>query len=142
MYEHQYQMRVRYRDVDFLGVVYYSRYLEYFEAARDEMMRDLGLPYGEFEEQGYAMPVVEAHCVYHKSAHFDEMLTIVSRITEMPQARLRIEYEIYRKNENMPLTTGYTTHAFIKKSGQAVRPPKHFVDLIRERMSKEKFGNN
>jgi len=141
MYEHQHQLRVRYRDVDFLGVVYYSRYLEYFEAARDEMMRDLGLPYGEFEEQGYAMPVVEAHCVYHQSAHFDELLTIFSRITEMPQARLKIEYEIFRPDEKTPLATGYTIHAFIKKSGPAIRPPKSFVDLIRNKILKEELGN-
>lgn len=135
MYEHRYQFRIRYRDVDYLGVVYYSRYLEYFEAARDEMMRDIGLPYSEFEQRGYAMPVVEAHCVYHKSAHFDEMLTVISQIAEMPSARLKIDYEIFYDIKEAPLVSGYTVHAFINKAGQAVRPPNFFRQLLQSKLS-------
>jgi acyl-CoA thioester hydrolase len=134
MYKHQYQLRVRYRDVDAMSVVYYSRYLEYFEAARNEMMRDMGLPYGKFEEMGYAMPVVEAHCVYQKSAHFDDQLTILSRITELPQPCLKIQYEIFRTGELIPLVTGYTIHAFIKNNGRAVRPPKIFCEFLKNRL--------
>lgn len=134
MYRHRYQFRVRYRDVDYLGVVYYSHYLEYFEAARDEMMRALGMPYSEFERNGYAMPVVEAHCVYQKSAHFDELLTIISRISAPPSARLKIDYEIIRENEETVLASGYTVHAFINKAGKAVRPPHFFRQLLQARL--------
>ncbi|HPC35418.1 MAG TPA: thioesterase family protein [Candidatus Marinimicrobia bacterium] len=136
MLEHRYQLRVRYSSVDQLGVVYYSRYLEYFEAARDEIMRSIGLPYSQFEREGYAMPVVEVHCVYHRSAHFDELLTIISRISEMPTARLRIDYEILRENESQPIVTGYTIHAFVNQSGKAVRPPQFFTKLLEAQLLK------
>ena len=136
MLEHRYQLRVRYSNVDQLGVVYYSRYLEYFEAARDEIMRAIGLPYSQFEQAGYAMPVVEAHCVYHRGAHFDDLLTIISRISAMPTARLRIDYEILRENESQPLVSGYTIHAFVNQSGKAVRPPQFFIKLLAAQMSK------
>jgi len=135
MFEHCDKLRVRYRDVDYLGVVYYSRYLEYFEVARDEMMRAIGIPYSEFEQKGYAMPVVEVHCIYQKSAHFDEVLTIISRITEMPLARLKIGYTIFRENEDEILVSGYTVHAFINKDGRPVRPPNFFRQLLQAKLA-------
>jgi acyl-CoA thioester hydrolase len=136
MFEHSHQLRVRYRDVDAMGIVYYSHYLEYFEAARDEMMRDIGLPYGEFERQGFAMPVVEAHCTYHQGARFDDLLTVVSRIVVKPQARLKIEYEIFRPENDNPIVSGFTVHAFTKiETGRPVKPPRLFLDLLDRKMS-------
>ncbi|HPY01477.1 MAG TPA: hypothetical protein P5028_06420, partial [Candidatus Marinimicrobia bacterium] len=76
------------------------------------------------------------HCVYHRSAHFDDLLTIISRISAMPTARLRIDYEILRENESQPLVSGYTIHAFVNQSGKAVRPPQFFLKLLAAQMSK------
>jgi len=53
--------RVPYADTDRLGVVYYANYLVYFERGRGQLMRDAGLPYGELERRGFALPVIEAH---------------------------------------------------------------------------------
>lgn len=135
MFEHCYQLRVRYKDIDYLGVVYYSRYFEYFEAARDEMMRSLGLPYSEFEQRGYAMPVVEAQCYYHRGARFDDDLIVFSRITEMPHSRLKIDYEICTLDTQVKIVSGYTIHAFINQSGKAVRPPSFFLQLLAPKLS-------
>jgi len=133
MISHTYQFRVRYRDVDYLGVVYYSRYLEYFEAARDELMRALGMPYSVFEASGIAMPVVEVNCRYLRGARFDELLTVASKITEFPGARLRIDYSITGEIEPCQIATGYTVHAFINQSHKAVKPPGPFIRLVREK---------
>ena len=43
-----------------MGVVYYARYLEYFEQARTELLNDIGLIVTEIEDAGFYMPVVEA----------------------------------------------------------------------------------
>lgn len=130
MLTHRCNIKVRYRDIDYLGTVYYSRYLEYFEVARDEMMTALGMPYSEFEKEGYAMPVVEAHCVYHHGAEFDEVLDIHSRIKDMPTARLRIDYSINSAIDGRLIAEGYTVHAFVNKQKKAVRPPQFFIALL------------
>ena len=130
MLTHRCSIRVRYRDIDYLGTVYYSRYLEYFEVARDELMAALGLPYSEFEKRGYAMPVVEAYCVYHHGAVFDEQLLIESRLTTLPTARLRIDYTITSAEDERLIADGYTIHAFVNQQRRAVRPPQFFMALL------------
>ncbi len=133
MFEHVHEIRIRYRDIDYLGTVYYSRYLEYFEVARDEMMWALGLPYSLFEKEGYAMPVVEAHCVYRHGAVFDELLRIRSCINDLPTSRLRIDYSITSADDGLLIVEGYTVHAFINREKKAVRPPRFFLDLLKSK---------
>jgi len=57
---HETKIRVRYKDTDRMGVVYYGNYLTYFEIGRAELMRDLGFPYSAFESDGYSLVVTEA----------------------------------------------------------------------------------
>ena len=58
----KHEVRVPYAHVDQMGVVYYANYLVYFEMARSEMLREAGMPYGDLEEKGLRLPVVEARC--------------------------------------------------------------------------------
>ena len=56
--------RVIYGDTDQMGVVYYANYLRWFESGRSELLRQIGLPYGKIEEQGFHFPVTEVSCRY------------------------------------------------------------------------------
>ena len=62
MIEYNYCTRVYYRDVDQMGIVYYTRYLEYFEAARTELLRSVGFDVTKIEKMGYFLPVISCHC--------------------------------------------------------------------------------
>ena len=130
MISFKYKLRVRYRDIDYMGIVYYSRYFEYFEAARTEMLREVGVPYNEFEETGYSLPVVKAHCEYHSGAKFDDVLVITCQIFEFPGARIRIDYSIRSEDSERIIAEGYTIHAFMKLRGRAVKPPAYFVNAF------------
>ena len=124
------KLRVRYADTDMMGFCYYANYLRWFEIGRTEMLRENGLPYAEIEQQGYALPVLEAHCKYHKPAYYDEQVTITSRLRERARATLKIEYEVHNASSEL-LATGYTTHTFITKKGKAARPPQVFREFIK-----------
>ena len=52
MITHDTQIRVIYRDTDKMGVVYHANYIVFYEAARNEMFRAIGLPYTLLEQQG------------------------------------------------------------------------------------------
>ena len=58
------------------------------------------------------------------------MVTIVSRMEELPSVRVRLDYEVYARGEK--LVTGHTLHAFINRQGEPVRPPTVFVEKMRE----------
>lgn len=131
MIEHSTHVRVRYADTDQMGFAYYANYLVWFEVGRTEMLRACGMPYSLIEKKGAALPVLEAHCKYRKSARYDQMLRIVSRLRELPRVTLRIDYEIFDEADQL-LVEGYTTHAFINQQGRPVRPPQAFMERIKE----------
>ena len=125
---HSLDIRVAYADTDQMGMVYYSNYLVWFERGRTELLREAGLTYAEIEKEGVYLPVVEAHCNYKQSARYDDVITVVSRIPEIPRSVLTIEYEV--KLEDAILAFGYTKHTFINKEGRPVKPPKKVVERI------------
>jgi len=123
--------RVPYADTDQMGFVYYANYLVMFERARNEQMRQMGLPYREMEAMGQGMPVVEARVKYHRPAKYDDVVRIEAQCTWNGGARLTVEYKVYRDDEL--LAEGTTTHAFMSlKTGRPERPCQAFVDKFKD----------
>jgi len=132
------QIRVRYADTDQMKMVYYAKMFEYFEQGRSDLLRYIGLPYPEIEAMGYYLPVVEAHAKYLKSARYDDLLTVKTVLREKPQARVRIEYEIFNHDAKEPLAGGYTVHTFVNAStGKPTRAPDRFIEALSEAFSQK-----
>jgi len=131
MLENNTRIRVRYADTDNMGFSYYANYLVWFEVGRTEMLREIGLPYAELERQGVALPVLEAYCKYHRPALYDQLLRVASRMEKFPGASLRIDYEVFNEDDQL-LARGYTVHAFINSAGKPVRPPRAFLNKLKE----------
>ena len=102
------EIRVRYAESDQMGVAYYSNYFIWFEVARSELMRQFGVPYGEWEKSGLFLPVSECYCKYVMPAHYDEVLEIRCWIAEIRTRAVRFEYEILR--DSTLLARGHTVH--------------------------------
>jgi acyl-CoA thioester hydrolase len=103
------RIRVRYKDTDTMSVVYYGNYLTYFEVGRVEYLREKNLPMSLVNERIH-MPVVEAFVKYVKPAKLDDLLEVVSRVSERRRASFTFAYEI--RNEARELVaTGFTRHA-------------------------------
>ncbi len=96
MIVHEIQLRPRYAETDQMGYVYYSRYAEYFEVARTEFVRRLGIPYAVLEkEYGIWLPVYYLKIRYLHPAFYDEVLTIRTYLKEIPKVRITFEHEIF-----------------------------------------------
>jgi len=117
---YQCDVRIPYADVDQMGFVYYANYLVYFEVARNELLREAGIPYTQMEDAGVRLPVVEAHCEYQLPAKYDDLITICSECLPFDGVRLRIRYEVYR--DKTLLMTGYTHHVCMSPAGKVMRP--------------------
>ena len=119
------QLRVRYAETDKMAVVYHANYAQYFEVARTEMFRELGLTYATMEANGIMLPLVDLYCRYHRPAHYDELLTIEVTVEEMPAVKIKFNYKIYNE-QNELLTDGYTTLVFIDmKTNRPTRMPEN-----------------
>lgn len=126
-----YQMKVFYKDVDQMGIVYYSRYLEYFEAARTEMLSSIGLDYDKVEEKGAMLPVIEAHVEYKKGAVFGQNITIHTSIISRPKVRMKFNYKVTPADSDDVLVSGYTTHAFTNVDGKPIKAPLYIRNLLK-----------
>lgn len=124
--------RVIYGDLDAMGIVYYANYLRLFERGRGHLIRSRGLPYREIENRGFALPVTEAYCHYHRSAQYDDLLLIDTEITQIRRASMRFEYEIFKQDDDdsTPLATGHTIHACINQDNRIVRVPDFIVNTL------------
>ena len=119
------EVRVRYADTDKMGVVYYSNYAVFYEVARTELFRSLGLPYSLLEEQGVALPVVELISHYHKSARYDDLLTVEATIENKPTAKITFKYRVLDE-KGVLLNDGETTLVFLNmKTGRPMRMPEN-----------------
>lgn len=130
MYTSQTFLRVRYSETDQMGYVYYGHYAAYFEVARVESLRQLGLTYKALEDMGIMMPVLENHSVYLAPALYDDQLKIETTIREKPGVRIRFEYAISNEAGRI-IHRGETLLTFVNKTtGRPCRPPQVFMKVL------------
>ncbi len=130
MYISETFLRVRYGETDQMGYVYYGNYASYFEVARVESLRQLGMTYKELEDKGVMMPVLENKSKFIAPALYDDKLKIVTTIREKPGVRIRFEYEITNE-EGKVIHQGETLLAFVnKENGRPCRPPEDFNKVL------------
>lgn len=91
-------VRVYYEDTDAGGVVYHSNYINFFERARTEFMRQLGYELDELaNDQGIIFVVRSLNCDYLKAAKFNHELFVSAEIIEAGKTRIKFEQKITRK---------------------------------------------
>ena len=134
MIRYYHPIKVYYKDIDQMGIVYYSRYFEFFEEARTEMLSSIGLDYSNVEENGAMLPVIEAHCEYKKGATFSQDLIVKTYIRELPKVKIKFEYKICPAGSNEILLTGYTVHACTNLKGKPVKMPKYIRKILQDNL--------
>lgn len=125
-------IRVRYGETDQMGYVYYGNYAQYFEVARVELFRSIGLPYKQLEQNNVMMPVTKLECFYHHPAHYDEMLKIVTSIPTIPDGvRIEFSYKIYNESELL-IHEGNTTLVFVNMiNNKPCRAPEILIEKLK-----------
>lgn len=104
-YQHVHQLRVRYAETDQMGFVYYGIYAQYYEVARVEALRHLGVQYASIErDHGIWMPVMNMNVRFLRPARYDDLLSIHTTIPTLPDWEIKFRYEI--KNEQGVLLNG------------------------------------
>ena len=124
------KIRVRYGETDKMGFVYYGNYPLYFEVGRTNLIRNLGLTYKDIENSGVLMPVHHLSINYIKPGKYDELLTIKTYLKELPEVRIKFDYEIFNE-QNELITTGETTLFFMNsKTMKPMKAPDVLLSVI------------
>ena len=130
MLESEVKIRVRYKETDNMGVVHHSNYVNYYEVARTEMMRERGLTYKEMEARGVMLPVHDIRITYLAPAYYDDLLTVRIRLAERPGVKLRFLHEVYNEAGEL-INTGEVVLVFVHAdTRRPMRAPRWFLDLF------------
>ncbi|WP_299335634.1 thioesterase family protein [uncultured Psychroserpens sp.] len=106
------QFRVRYGETDQMGVVYHGNYAQYFEMGRTEWLRKMGFSYRKMEEDGIMLPVISLSINYKKSACYDDLIKVKTKLVKKPAVKIEFDYEILNENDEI-LATGNSVLAFM-----------------------------
>ena len=93
----EHAVRIYWEDTDAGGIVFYANYLQFFERARTEWLRALGIgQHALREETGGMFVVSETTVKYHRPAQLDDLLRVTARLSEGGRASLVIAQQAWR----------------------------------------------
>jgi len=123
-------VRVPFYDTDALGVVHHANYLRYFEDGRVDWFRKRGVAYGSGLGASLHLAAVESHEHYRSAAHFDDLLVVCVRITELQRISLRFAYTIERQADGVRIADGETLHACVSDAFRLKRLPPAVREVL------------
>jgi acyl-CoA thioester hydrolase len=126
MIEYNYSFRVKYPDTDQMGTMHHSNYVKYYETARWELFRSLGISYKSVEDAGFMLPVIRMNFYFIKTTSYDELLTVKTTLKEIKGVRIWFKYELYNEMKEL-INEAETELAFVKKETWKPSPAPDFV---------------
>jgi len=123
--------RVRYSEVDKMGVAHNKNYFEWFEIGRTEYCRQKNIPYKSIEDQGYYLVVVEAFCKYKKPLRYDEKFKIRVFLKEITSKKVIFGYELVNRKEKKLIASGYTVHIATNSKAKVCSLPPLIIEPLK-----------
>jgi len=124
------QLTTRYAETDQMGVIHHGTYATYFELARIEWLRSLGLSYSKLETQGILLPVLSLSTEFKHPLYFEDQIQIEICLDSDPTSILDFSYQIYNKNKVL-CTTAKSRLAFVNASTRKImRCPEVFINAL------------
>ncbi|MBO5409383.1 MAG: acyl-CoA thioesterase [Clostridia bacterium] len=135
------QIVVRYQETDQMGIVHHSVYPVWYEVARTDFCRKMGMSYSKMEEVGLMTPIYEVHSCFKAPAKYEDVLTVEAFLNKISEYRLEFFYRIFK--DDILIHTGSTTHVFVgKEDFKLLNIKKRFpeiYDMLKNTVEKEKM---
>ena len=123
-------LTVRYSETDRMGIVHHSRYYPWFEIARSDFIKQIGLKYSELEEKGVLMPLVETGSRYLGSCTYEDEIVIETRLAKLGPAKCEFSYNVYKLPERKLINIGKTVLGFVDTDMRPVNMKKVHPELF------------
>ena len=106
-------VKVRFSDVDSMGIVWHGNYIRYFEDGREDFGNRFGMTYLDFYKNGILIPLVKLVCDYKKPLSYGDTARVVTRFVNCESAKIHYEYTIFNKNTGEIAATGSSVQVFL-----------------------------
>lgn len=121
-----YTMRVRFRDTDMQGHVYFGNYFVFCDEALGAYMRAAGMPWQDMVKTGTDMYYVNARCDYMGSARFEEDVHVETRISRFGTSSFTSSFTIRNDRQETLANASVTSVCVDPKTREKVRVPDAF----------------
>jgi acyl-CoA thioester hydrolase len=126
----QFYLRVRFAETDQMGIAHHSAYVVWLEAARVEWLRERGMSYREWENEGVSLAVSGLEINYRSSASFDDELVVDTKLIEAKSRRFKFAYVI--KRGDVKLAEAFSLHTPTDQRGRAIRLPDKWMQGLEQ----------
>ncbi len=133
-------MEVRYAETDMMGIMHHSRYYPWFEAARTEFIKQIGMTYSEMEKMGVLMPLTETAAKYIDGLKYEDRAEVSCKLIGLSPARCEFEYTVRRISDGKITTIGTTRHGFVDCDFKPLNLKKKYPEIyqrLEELLKKE-----
>ena len=107
------EVKVRFNEVDSLGIAWHGHYVRYFEDGREAFGDEYGLGYLDVYRNGLATPIVKLNCDYKRPLVYGDFIVIETTFIDSPAARIHFRYKIYKLGQPEVIAEGETTQVFL-----------------------------
>ena len=115
-------INVRFYETDMMGIAHHSNHFRWFEMARIEFLRHIGVTLGAMMKEDIVFPIMNVSCEYKEPARFDDIINIETYLVKMTRAQMVFRYRMRRASDGVLLATGETKNTFMSQStGKIVR---------------------
>ena len=124
-------INVRFYETDMMGIAHHSNHFRWFEMARIEFLRHIGVTLWDMMDEDIVFPIMNVSCNYKEPARFDDTINIETYLVKMTRAQMVFKYRMRRASDGPLLATGETKNAFMSKSsGKIIRLEDKFYQPI------------
>lgn len=109
-----------------MGYLHHSKFFEYFEMGRTELLRRGGIRYRELEDRGILFAVVNVNCRFKAPARYDDELVLTTRLERLTHVRIDHSYVLRRGDTR--LCEADSTLACIDRSGRLIAIPEQLYE--------------
>lgn len=115
------EFKVRFNEVDPLGIVWHGHYISFFEDGREAFGALHGITYMDIYKHGYVAPVVKINCDYKKSLVYGDVAVVETTFVNNPAAKIIFEYRIYLSGTHETVAQGSSVQVFVDSKTQELQ---------------------
>lgn len=119
----------RYGETDMMGIVHHSVYALYYEQARVDFIKQLGVSYLKLEQEGLMLPLINLGCSYKLPVRFADEIVVETTVAEITPSRIKFAYNLYN-SDNQLVNSGFTEHGFVDSTTfRPINAKRKFPDI-------------
>ena len=122
-------IRIRFNEVDSMGVVWHGNYIKYFEDGREDFGNKFCINYLDFRNRGILVPIVKIVCDYKRPLKYGETALVETKFVNCEAAKIQYEYTISNHKTHEIVATGSSVQVFLNLNRELLLDfPPFFLD--------------